>query len=267
MKSRSKSLIALAVAGSFACASAFAGGGHHGAQMSDMGTQMSTEVQTPASVSESAPWLTGHPHLAGWDTHAPAATIGFQEGQFSDGPVGMSSDLSSSGTVAFDSSTSIPADSPMGGSYDSTLGDSGMSDGGDTYSVVEYWLIGDEPAGTGTSSSLGASGSGGYDSSAASSGDGDSTAMSGSGSDDYAFDSTPSNPLSYVYTPSAEMIADTIGEATPLLSEHYLVYGPLASFQGNDAIVLEIGPAAEDVALLDSLSRDFYILTPSYDEG
>jgi hypothetical protein len=58
-----------------------------------------------------------------------------------------------------------------------------------------------------------------------------------------------------------------VGEETPLLSEHYLVYGPLAQFDGQSVIVLELGPASEDIALLDSLSRDFYVLTPVYEEG
>ena len=63
-----KDLISLAVAGALGfSASAFAGmGKHHG----------SLEVATPSAVSESAPWLTGQPHLAGWRAALPLSTAG-----------------------------------------------------------------------------------------------------------------------------------------------------------------------------------------------
>src|SRR5688572_22910801 len=104
---KSGTLLALAVAAAFST-SAVAGGLHH-----------STEVQTPSSVSESAPWLTGQPHLAGWT----AGTSGF--GSVGSEPlvlvetteywligsdsepsaIGASSATSGSGAVGFDSST------------------------------------------------------------------------------------------------------------------------------------------------------------------
>lgn len=270
MKSaKSRSIIALAIAGTFACAGAFAGGVHH-----------STEVQTPSSVSESAPWLTGQSHLAGWTMQSLDPTAGFQQGQFSDGPyrTGMSSSMSGTGSGGYDSS-----------GYDSSRRDAATRDG--QVAIVEYWLIGEPSAfqGTGTSSGMGGSRSVGFDSSASDSDAMDlsmsrmdmfDTAMSESGLDSmdnsidtgaggYAYDSGAGTdgPLSIVYTPSAERIADSIGEATPLLSEHYLVAQPLSDFDPGNLIVLELGPAPEDVALLQALSRDFYVLTPVYDEG
>jgi hypothetical protein len=56
---KAKAILAAAIAGSFVASVAMAGGMHR-----------SAEVQTPASVSESAPWLTGQPHLAGWTAMA-----------------------------------------------------------------------------------------------------------------------------------------------------------------------------------------------------
>lgn len=271
MKStKSRSMIALAIAGAFACAGAYAGGAHQ-----------STEVHTPASVSESAPWLTGQPHLAGWTAQSFDTTIGFQEGQFSDGPqaTGASSGMSGTGSGGFDST-----------GYDASRSDAGMTSD-DRVATVEYWLIG-EPTesslGTGMSSSTSGSGSVGFESSSSA---GDTVDLSMSGTDsfdvamedsgfgsfdnsadsawsDYAYDSSSSHePLSIVYTPSAEMIAGSFGEATPLLSEHYLVMQPLSEFDHGDVIVLELGTAPEDIALLQALSSDFYVLTPAYDEG
>jgi len=288
---RSKTLMALAVASSFACASAFAGGMHHS-------SQMSSEVQTPSSVSESAPWLTGQPHLAAWGSHDARTSIGFQQGQFSDGPVGTSSGTSGMGSVGYDS---------MSGASDLSMSDAQAIDSGDSVTVVEYWLLGADPGSVGMSSSEGASGSVGFDSTDATSGgydssisdaqmidsgdsvatieywllDGDpnsiGTTSSTGGSGTVGFDSSISGsgtadlnlgePLAVVYTLSAERVAETIGEATPLLSEHYLIHGPLSQAASHSVIVLEVGPAHEDVALLDSLSRDFYVLTAAYDEG
>jgi len=268
---KSRTLMALAVAGTFACAGAFAGGMHHGSHMS------STEVQTPASVDESSPWLTGKPHLAGWggNTHEIAATIGFQEGQFSDGPIGTSAAASATGSGGYQS---------MSQHSDLSMSNAQTIDSGDSVTIVEYWLLDAAPSATGASSSAGGSGSVGFDSSMSDettdsvpvdsssmndSGTPDFTAMSDNGLDRYPFDSAESTfePLAVVYTASAEQIADTIGEATPLLSEHYLIHGPLSQADGQSVIVLGIGPASQDVALLDSLSRDFYVLTPAYDEG
>src|SRR5829696_880352 len=84
---KSRSLLALAVAGAFACGGAFAGPHHN-----------STEVLTPSSVNESAPWLANQPHSAGWTTHGSHVAMGVQQGQHTDGPVGTSSAASGAGT-------------------------------------------------------------------------------------------------------------------------------------------------------------------------
>jgi hypothetical protein len=253
---RSKTLIGLAVAGTFACAGAFAGSGaHHGAAS---GSQAGYEVHTPLSVNESAPWLGSHS-----PTHSVQSpgTIGFQEGQFSDGPVGTSAGWSGTGSDGYDYQSA-----GMTGSHEMALSDSRTIDSGDSFAIVEYWLLGDEPSGTGRSSSTGGSGTGGFNS--LNSGERPDS-MSGSGASDDApvLRAGPTDPLSFVTTPSAGTISDSMGELTPLVSEHYLVYGPLSSFHGQDVIVLEVGPTSEDIALLDTLSRDFYVLTPVYDEG
>jgi hypothetical protein len=150
---KSRTFMALAVAGTFACGSAFAGGVHHGAQHSSSHST-SIEVQTPSSVNESAPWLANQPHSAGWATQQPSTAMGMQEGQFSDGPVGTSSSIGGSGSAGFDSMSSTGFDSSMSG-----IGFDVSSLGG-----VEYWLLGDDSYGTGTTSSLSGSGSGGFDS-------------------------------------------------------------------------------------------------------
>jgi hypothetical protein len=91
-----------------------------------------------------------------------------------------------------------------------------------------------------------------------------------SGSGTVAFDSSMSESPDaevVVYTPAAAKIMETFGEATPLLSEHYLVPAPLSALAGAEPIVLAIGPAPEDIALLDSLKQDFYVFTPAYDDA
>ena len=233
---KSKSLIAFAVAGALSCASAFAGSGHH-----------RVEVQTPSSVSESAPWLAGKSHLKGW-TASPASSTA----------VGMSQDLSGESM---------------------TLGSSGLSATSDealpfyVVEITEYWLIGaDEPTGSsaaiGSTSSVGGSGSGGFDSSlnGGSSGDLSYHTFSDTSFEQSSFDASGSSEI-VVYTPAAESIYESMGDQTPLLSEHYLVTGPLSSFDGSSVLVLAIGPTSEDIALLDSLKQDFFVLTPSYDES
>jgi hypothetical protein len=275
---KSRTLIALAVAGSFACGSAIAGGFHHGSTRG-MNAGSPHEVQTPMSVDESAPWRANEQHTAGWSSsNRPSDVIGMQEGLHSDGPVGASSDMSASGSGGFDSSASLSGE-PV------------------ALTITEYWLVGadDSESATGASSSFAGSGSGGFDSAAAfdSSMTGDSaivgptfdTSMNSSGGIDYWLfgDSSDSmgspyramgassdeftlaldEPVTVLHTTSAEEIASTLGETTPLLSEHYLV----SSLSDPYPIVLEVGPAREDIALLNTLSGDFYILTPMYDEG
>jgi hypothetical protein len=279
---KSRTLIALAVAGTFACGSAIAGGFHSGATHSGMNAGSTHEVQTPMSVDESAPWRANEQHTAGWSpSNRSSDVIGMQEGLHSDGPVGMnsgmSSDASASGSGGFDSSASLSGESVA-------------------LTITEYWLVGadDSESATGASSSVAGSGSGGFDSSAGfeSSMSGDSaiygptfdTSMNSSGGSDYWLlgDSSDSmgpsysttagpheftlafdEPVTVLHTTSAGEIASTLGETTPLLSEHYLV----SSLSNPYPILLEVGPAREDIALLNTLSGDFYILTPMYDEG
>jgi len=249
---KSRTLMALAVASTFACAGAFAGSGHHGTHMS---SQSSYEVQTPSSVNESAPWLTNHATLS--DGRSADTTIGFQEGQFSDGPVGTSSSMSGSGNGGYDSTT--PTRSPD----DLSMSSMQTIDNGDSVTFVEYWLLDAEPSGTGMSSSAGGSGSGSFNSGMGP----DMTSLDEGVSGDYSYSTAWADPLAYVSTGTADDVISMVGEETPLLSEHYLVYGPISSFDGQNVIVLELGPGAEDVALLDALSRDFYVLTPVADEG
>lgn len=245
---RSKALMALAVAGTLTCAGAFAGGGY-------VGSHNSVDVQTPLSVNESAPWLT---HSATLPRGSSFDTIGFQEGQFSDGPVGTSSSLSGTGSGGFDSSAAIgPSHEP--------ISDMHMLDSGESVANVEYWLLGDESSGTGRSSGSGGSGSSGFDS--VSTASPDITSMHDAGLGDHSYTTSWDDPLSFVSTLTADELMGAVGAETPLLSEHYLVYGPLAQFDGQSVIVLELGPVAEDIALLDALSREFYVLTPISEEG
>jgi hypothetical protein len=117
---------------------------HHGTHHSSV-QGSTTEAMTPTSVDESAPWLTNTPHSAGWSTQGSGSTA-----------IGASSDIGGSGSGGFDSlsMSSSGFDSSLTG-YDHSLSDSGG---------VEYWLWGDESYGTGASSSIGGSGSGGFDS-------------------------------------------------------------------------------------------------------
>jgi hypothetical protein len=299
---KSKTLMALAVAGTFACGGALAGGFHHGgAHTSTQGSPY--EVQTPASVDESAPWLANLPHTAGWSSdNASASVIGMQEGLHSDGPVGMSSSLGGTGSGGYDSTSSIEgepvaltiteywlvgaddnestagtgASSSFGGSgsggFDSSAAsfDSSMSGDPSIYGPsfdtsmnssggIDYWLFGDESYGAGASSSFGGAGSGGFDSAMS---DGDSSYGAVSAADSSSVLALD-EPVTVLSTASADEIASTLGETTPLLSEHYLV----SSLSDPYPIVLEVGPAREDIALLDALSTDFFVLTPFYDEG
>lgn len=136
---KSRTLLALAVAGTCAwSASAFAGG-TQGARM-NAGT--SVEVQTPSSVNESAPWRTGQAHLGGWtpsSSMASSSSRAVYSG--SDIGVGASSSVSGSGSVSSD---------PLA-----------------TNEPTEYWLIGSESdeSNVGSTASEGASGSVSFDSS------------------------------------------------------------------------------------------------------
>jgi hypothetical protein len=229
---KSKSLIAMAVAGTLAySAGAF---GH--------GFERSTEIQTPASVSESAPWLTGQPHLAGSQRMSSMASDSSMS-------TGASSGMSGYGSGGYDSTLSSASESPMTGRL----------------KHVEYWLLGDESAGRSGGSIMsmrgaaydGARSTGTMDyalSGDPSLGTGSSSSTGGSGS--VAFDSRT--------MPSFEQDTfDSRRETTPrFITEHYLVLGGLETFDPSNALVFETGSRPERFALLEHLSRDFYVLTP-----
>ena len=144
---KSSTLMALAVAGTFAAGGAFAGGMHHGTKHGS-----SFEVATPSSVNESAPWLASQPHSSGWSSHDSSSTVaGMQDSLHSDAAIGASADLGGSGHGGFDSTSLSGFDSSLSG-LDYSL------------SGVDYWLWGADIEGTGASSGAGGSGSGGFDS-------------------------------------------------------------------------------------------------------
>ncbi|MGZ5178287.1 MAG: hypothetical protein ACXWCW_29540 [Burkholderiales bacterium] len=258
MRSKSKTLMTLAVAGTLAWTTgAMANDIHH-----------STEIQTPASVSESAPWLTGQQHLAGWNSHGTMARSAQQQFSDASASTGASSGMSGYGSCAYDSAMSSGNDDAivarvefvdywlLGDASSDMSAESIVSDAGSVgydasttgESPMSYSLSGDQSLGTGTTSSAGGSGSVAFDSS-----------MSET-SDQYA--SSPNAEMFVYATPAAIAIADSIGEPTPLVTEHYLVLGALDTFDPSNALVLESGSTPEDVALLQNLSRDFYVLTP-----
>lgn len=109
--------------------------------------------------------------------------------------------------------------------------------------TTPYWLIGaeDEPAAVGGTVSPAAGGSGGFSSEESA--------------------AAPRDEI-VVYTPSAERLAGAFGERTPLVSEHYLVSGPLEQADSS-FLVLAIGPTREDIALLEALKEDFFVVTPA----
>ena len=141
-----KTLIGIAVAAAFASSGAFAGSFSHG-----------TEVQTPMSVNESAPWQALED--SGYMTQAARIhqdEIGASDSAFG---TGASSSLSGSGTLGFDSSIGAATGEEvdywrMDESSDvgSTTGlgsgsgsfNSSMSEFADDLAVSEYSLYGDE---------------------------------------------------------------------------------------------------------------------------
>jgi len=238
-----RSLVAIAVAGTFAWS---AGALAHG-------FERSVEVQTPASVSESAPWLTGQPHLAGSSAQPSTRMSSLAHEQLNDSSTATGA---SSGMSAYGS-----------GGYDST--DSTLSNASDRPMIgrvkhVEYWLLGDESERRSERSIMSmrrdspdtARSTGTIDS--ALSGDpslGTGTSSSPGGSGSVAFDSrTPPSSGQYTF--------DLVRESTPGVTEHYLVLGGLDTFDPSNALVFETGSRPERFALLEHLSRDFYVLTP-----
>jgi hypothetical protein len=215
---KSKTLVALAVAGTFACGGAFAGGMHHM-------KHSSAEAITPSSVSESAPWLANQPHSAGWTGNASSSTVvGMDHSLGSDSHVGASSSIGGHGSGGFDSmsSGSLGYDSSIH-AFDTSLGDS---------VYVEYWLLGDEVYGTGTSSSASGSGYGGFDS------------MSYS---DQGFDSS-------------------LALEDSMIAEQYLVWGPLTQADADDLILVEADPSFVADLTQAALDEGLTVLTTIYDE-
>src|SRR5712671_6342349 len=97
---KSKTILALTVAGTFAFSGAVFAGGVH---------RSSVEVQTPSSVDESAPWLTGRPHLGGWTSQDRMSGTNNEQSSDSIG-VGASSAMNGSGSGGYDSATSSASD-------------------------------------------------------------------------------------------------------------------------------------------------------------
>jgi len=227
---KAKTLIGMAVAGTFAwSAGAFAHGG-----------SASYEVRTPSSVSESAPWLTGHPHLAGWlsnDMHAMQGNHRFSDDPYA---TGSSSNMSGSGSVAYDSSMSTTST-------------------GDVASV-DYWLLGEGP----TRDTIGLSSAsdhiGRYDYSLNSFGTGSSSSAAGTGSG--SFDSSMSASDSSMSS-DIRTAADT-GD-TMQMTEFYLVPAPIASYDGDRGWTMVVSPTEDSLDQLASVT-DLYIVTPIYED-
>ena len=218
---KSRTLMALAVAGTFACGGAFAGGMHHGAKHGSMQSS-SVEAITPSSPNESAPWLANTPHGAGWATHGSTSTIvGMDHSLGVDSYVGASASSSAFGSGGFDSRTSSSLDTSL-----------------DDMAYVEYWLLGDESPGTGTSSSVGGSGYGGFDS------------MS------YRDDS-----MSFGDQGFDSLAAEDSGS-----TEQYLVWGPLVEADADDLILVQADAGIAADLTQAALSEGFTVLTPIYDE-
>jgi hypothetical protein len=222
--------MALAVAGTFACGGAFAGGMHHGAKHGSVQSS-SVEAITPSSPNESAPWLANTPHSAGWTSTGSTRTVlGMDDSLVVDSYVGASSSIGASGSGGFDSmsSGSLGYDSSIYG-LDTSLGDT---------AYVEYWLLGDESPGTGTSSGTSGSGYGGFDS------------MS------YSDDSMSFSDQSF-----ESLAAEDSGS-----TEQYLVWGPLVQADASDLILVEADPEIAADLTQAALSEGFTVLTPIYDE-
>jgi hypothetical protein len=240
---KSKTFAAMAVASAFACSTgAFAGNTWNG-----------YEVRTPSAVDESAPWLANEPHMPG---------------------------MASTMTFASAGSDRIAADAPLASGASPTAS-------GTNTAYTEYWLLGAEGSDIGASSGASGTGSVAFDSSSmaggavsmhssphyglttspiASSAEFDS-AMNRNELMSYSFEPAASAFEMVLFTPSAEQVIGDLGDATPLLSEHYLIAAPDSAYDPSELVVLMVGPASEDVALLDSLKEHFIVLTPAYGEA
>ena len=226
---KSRTLMALAVAGTFACGGAFAGGMHHGAKHGSVQSS-SVEAITPSSPNESAPWLANMPHGAGWTRNDSSSTvISRDESVGVDNYVGASSSMGASGSGGFDSMSDSMSSSSLDYGLDTSLGDT---------AYVEYWLLGDESHGTGTSSGASGSGYGGFDS------------MS------YSDDS-----MSF-----SDQRLDSLAAEDSASAEQYLVWGPLSEADASDLILVQADPGIAADLTQAALSEGFTVLTPIYDE-
>ena len=244
---KSKTLSAIAVAGALCSTGAYAGSGWNG-----------HEVQTPSSVSESAPWLAHESHMPlSASSVTFARTPSEQSGFGSYAATGASSSVVGSGSIGSDSSMSAP------------LGDSKSmrSDSSMTSAHTEYWLLGADRSEVGASSGVSGSGSVGFDSARTDTDLQLDSSMSAGELATYSFEPAGSAFEMVLFTPSAEQVVADIGDATPLLSRHYLIPAPGSAYDPSEFAVLAIGPASEDLALLDSLKEHFIILTPAYGEA
>jgi len=233
---KSKTLMALAVAGTFACGGAIAGPFHmhQGSSGMQNGAQASSyEAITPSSVSESAPWLANQAHSAGWTGNAGTQNdvVGMRGG---DEAVGASSSIGGYGSGGFDS---LSMSDPKG--YDASIYglDYSLNDTGG----VDYWLLGDDSnLGTGVSSSVGGSGSLGFDS---------LTSVGSSQSFDSSsqFDSQAS-------------LGNTDEYGT---TDYYMISGPLSQFNPSTAPMYEA--SADDASFLASPPDGVWVITPIYD--
>jgi hypothetical protein len=247
---KSKTLLTIAVAGAFACSA----GAHAGSNWNGH------EVQTPSSVNESAPWLAN-------ESHAP----------------GAASTLTFASTHADRSAMEVPI--ATGASSSTSAAGLGAFSSNDT-AHTEYWLLGSEGSDIGASSGFSGGGSVAFDSSVSreitldsSHGYGSSTSPVDSGIAPFHLSATDGELASYsfepsasafemvLFTPSAMEVIGELGDATPLLSEHYLIAAPDSSYDPSELVVLTIGPSSDDVALLDSLKEHFIVLTPVYGQA
>lgn len=232
---KSTTLMALAVAGTFACGGAIAEPLHFGGSSASNTHGSSYEAVTPSSVDESAPWLANQAHSAGWTSGSSMDdnVVGLQQGVYGDESIGASSSMGGSGSGGFDSLS-------MGGTqgYDASIYglDYSLNDSGG----VDYWLLGDESSSaTGASSSAGGSGSGGYDS------------MSSSFEQSSSFDQGQSFDQS-------SLGSDELGA-----SDYYMISGPLSQFNPSTAPVYEA--TADDIELLSSPPEGVWVISPIYD--
>lgn len=125
----------------------------------------------------------------------------------------------------------------------------------------------------GASSSVGGSGSGGFDSMSSTGFDSSMTSFETSsiGGVEYWLLGDEATGMSSGIGGSGSggfdsMSSLNVDESFSTADEYYLVSGPLAEFSGDQYILYESGTSADDIAYLSTLSEDFWILSPIEDE-